>query len=34
VTSRKGGNNPATWLKGGRQPSLFICMAGGLRLGG
>ena len=34
VTSRKGGNNPATWLKGGRQPSLFICLNDGLRLGG
>lgn len=35
VTSRKGGNNPATWLKGGREPSLFICTyRPGLRLGG
>ena len=27
VTSRKGGNNPATWLKGGREPSLFFACA-------
>ena len=34
VTSRKGGNNPATWLKGGLAPSLFICMhRSGLRPG-
>lgn len=34
VTSRKGGNNPATWLKGGLAPSLFICMhRSGLQLG-
>jgi hypothetical protein len=34
VTSRKGGNNPATWLKGGLAPSLFIYMhRSGLRLG-
>ena len=35
VTSRKGGNNPAAWLKGGREPSLFFCLRrSGLRLGG